>query len=305
MVQYRVDRRDVVCIVDSRDMIGEGAFWCGEEQALYWLDVPMPAALHRFIPATGQHDKLSMPEMISAMAKRKDGSLLVASQNGVNFLDFRDGRLRRQISPEADQPRNRSNDGAPDARGRFWMGTMMNNIGPNGEALPITEAGAVWRINPDLSYEKAISGLTITNGIVWSPDQKTMYVADSATQIIHAFDFDLDAGKATARRAFSTIKDLGYPDGAAVDSDGFLWSARWEGQCVARFAPGGTVDRIVPIPAPRVTSCAFGGKDLKTLYVTTARYEATAEQEKLYPQQGSIFAFEAPAPGLLRPQFAG
>ncbi len=265
----------------------------------------MPAALHRFIPATGQHDKLPMPEMISAMAKRRDGSLLVASQGGINFLDFREGKLHRQMSPEADMPRNRSNDGAPDARGRFWMGTMMNNLGPNGEALEISRAGAVWRIDPDLSYEKAISDLTITNGIAWSPDTKTMYVADSAAQAIYAFDFDIDAGKATGRRDFSTIKDLGYPDGAAVDSEGFLWSARWEGQCVARLAPDGTVDRIVPIPAPRVTSCAFGGKDLKTFYVTTARYEATAEEEKLYPQLGGIFAFEAPVPGLKRPQFAG
>ncbi|MGE3831972.1 MAG: SMP-30/gluconolactonase/LRE family protein [Parvibaculaceae bacterium] len=291
--------------MDSRDMIGEGAFWSAEEQALYWLDVPMPSVIQRYTPATGRHEKWPMPEMVSAMAKRKDGSLLVASHSGINFLDLKDGKLRRQIAPEGDQPLNRSNDSAPDARGRFWLGTMMNNIGPNGEALSITEAGAVWRVEPDLTYEKVITGLTITNGIVWSPDSRTMYVADSAAQVIHAFDFDIDAGKATNRREFSAIKDLGYPDGATIDSEGYLWSARWEGECVARFAPDGSVDCIVPIPASRVTSCAFGGKDLKTLHVTTARYEMTAEEDKRFPKQGGIFAFEAPVPGLKRPLFAG
>jgi sugar lactone lactonase YvrE len=306
MVQYPVVRRDVVCAVDSRDTIGEGAFWCGDEQALYWLDVPMPSMLHRFIPSTGRHDKLPMPEMITAMAKRKDGSLLVASQSGINYLDFEEGKLRPQVSPEADTPLNRSNDGAPDAHGRFWMGTMMNNLGANGEDMPITQAsGALWRIDPDLSFEKVISGITITNGVAWSPDSATLYVSDSALQVIHAYDFDAKQGRVSGRRDFSTIKDLGYPDGATVDSEGYLWSARWEGHCVARFAPDGTVDCIVPIPASNVTSCAFGGNDLKTLYVTTARHGQTPDQATRYPQQGGIFAFEAPVPGLPRPRFAG
>ena len=306
MDNYPVSHLDVRCAVDCRDKIGEGAFWCPDEQAVYWLDVPMPSLLHRFVPASGAHDVWPMPEMITAMAKRSDGTLLVASERGINFLDPKDGKLRPMVSPEADQPLNRSNDGAPDAKGRFWMGTMMNNLGAHGEDLPITAAsGALWRVDPDLSCTKVISDITITNGVAWSPDSRTLYVTDSALQVIHAYDFDLAKGAVSNRRPFSEIKDLGYPDGAAIDSEGFLWSARWEGQCVARLAPDGSVDRIVPVPAPRVTSCAFGGPHLKTLYVTTARHGSSADEDRRFPQQGGLFAIEMPVTGLARPKFAG
>jgi sugar lactone lactonase YvrE len=247
-----------------------------------------------------------MPEMITAMAKRADGTLLVASQGGINFFDPKTGILTPQTAPEADQPLNRSNDGAPDARGRFWMGTMMNNLGPEGEDLQITAAtGALWRVEPDLSATKVIGDITITNGVAWNPQSSVLYVADSALQIIHAYDFDLERGTVANGRVFNAVKDLGYPDGAAVDSEGYLWSARWEGHCVARLSPDGTVDQVVPIPAVQVTSCAFGGTDLKTLYVTTANFGLSPELAARYPQQGSLFAFEAPVAGLPRPRFAG
>jgi sugar lactone lactonase YvrE len=306
MGNYPVAKVDVRCIIDCKDRIGEGVFWCPDEQAVYWLDVPMPSQLHRFVPSSGRHDNWPMPEMITAMAKRKNGSLLIASQNGINIFDPTDGKLRRKVTPEAGKPLNRSNDGAPDAKGRFWIGTMMNNLGPNGKDLPITEpSGALWCINPDWSFKEVIMGITITNGVVWSPDWKTLYVADSALQVIHAYEFDLARAAVSNRRVFSDVKDLGYPDGAAIDSEGFLWSARWEGHCIARLAPDGTVDRIVQIPASQVTSCAFGGKDLMTLYVTTACRGVTADVAARYPQQGGVFAFEAPVAGLPRPRFAG
>ncbi len=306
MTRYPVWNLDVRCAVDAQDKIGEGAFWCPEEQAVYWLDVPSPSVLHRFNPASGRHDVWPMPEMITALAKRADGSLLIASHHGLNFFDPATGKLTRKISPEAGVASNRSNDGAPDARGRFWMGTMMNNLGPHGEDLPITQSsGALWCVEPDLSFRKVIADITITNGVVWSPDSRTLYVADSAPQLIHAHDFDLASGSVSNRRVFSAMKDLGYPDGAAVDSEGYLWSCRWEGQCVARFAPDGSLDRIVPIPAWRVTSLAFGGTDLKTVYVTSARHGHTPEEDRRFPQQGGLFAFEAPVAGLPRPQFAG
>ena len=306
MVSYPVSHTDVRCILDCRDKIGEGAFWCPEERAIYWLDVPMPSLLHRLIPETGHHDGWPMPEMITAMAKRADGSLLIASERGISFFDTREGKLNRRIAPEADLPLNRSNDGAPDVRGRFWMGTMMNNLGPGGTELPITEAsGALWCIDPDLTCRQVLAGITITNGVVWSPDGTTLYVADSSPKVIHAYDFDMGRGEVSNPRVFSAITDLGSPDGAAVDSEGYLWSARWEGDCVARFALDGTLERTVAIPASQVTSCAFGGEDLKTVYVTTARQGMTAEAAARYPQQGALFAFTAPVPGLPRPRFAG
>ncbi|MFN0194053.1 MAG: SMP-30/gluconolactonase/LRE family protein [Aestuariivirga sp.] len=305
-MSYPISNLDVHCIVDTQDKIGEGAIWCPRERVVYWLDVPSPSVLHRFSPATGRHETWPMPEMITALAKRADGTLLIASHHGINVFDPATGKVERKVSPEADVPGNRSNDGAPDVLGRFWMGTMMNNLGSNGEDMPITQSsGGLWCVEQDLSFRKVISEITITNGVVWSPDSQTLYVADSAPQIIHAYDFDLANGSVSNRRVFSAITDLGYPDGAAVDSEGFLWSCRWEGQCVARFAPDGSIDRIVPIPAPRVTSLAFGGTDFKTAYVTTARHGHTPEEDKRFPQQGGLFAFEAPVAGLPRPQFAG
>lgn len=306
MTSYPVSNIEVRCVVDGKDKIGEGAFWCPEEQVIYWLDVPMPSVLHRFDPSSGRHDQWPMPEMITALAKRTGGSLLIASHHGINFFDPKTGRLERKIAPETSVPGNRSNDGAPDARGRFWMGTMMNNLDADGADMPITQStGALWCIEPDLSFRKAIADITITNGVVWSPDSRTLYVADSAPQLIHAFDFDLSSGAISNRRVFSAVRDLGYPDGAAVDSEGFLWSCRWEGQCVARFAPDGRLDRIVPIPAPRVTSLAFGGADFKTVYVTSARHGHTLAEDQRFPHQGGLFAFEAPVAGLPRPKFAG
>jgi sugar lactone lactonase YvrE len=306
MGNYPVAKVDVHCIVDCKDKIGEGSFWCPDEQAVYWLDVPMPSLLHRFVPSSGRHDIWPMPEMITALAKRKDGSLLIASQNGINLFDPTNGKLHRKLTPEVAKPLNRSNDGAPDANGRFWMGTMMNNLGPEGKDLPITEpSGALWCINPDLSAKEVITGITITNGVVWSPDWKTLYVADSALQVIHSYDFDLAEAAVSNQRVFSDIKDLGYPDGAAIDSEGYLWSARWEGHSVARLAPDGAVERVVQIPASQVTSCAFGGKDLMTLYVTTACRGLSEDVAPRYAQQGGLFAFEAPVAGLPRPRFAG
>src|SRR5690606_30115185 len=137
MSRYAISEYRVDCIVDSRDLIGEGAFWCPGERAVYWLDVPMPSRIHRYVPAADQHDTWSMPEMVSAMAKRGDGALLVVSENGLNVFDPRTGAYRHLAELEPHLPKNRSNDGAPDAKGRFWIGTMQNNLGPNGEDIPI------------------------------------------------------------------------------------------------------------------------------------------------------------------------
>ncbi|HEY4191635.1 MAG TPA: SMP-30/gluconolactonase/LRE family protein [Mesorhizobium sp.] len=306
MSGYRIVEHEVACVVDSHDKLGEGAFWCPDEGALYWVDIAMPSALHRLTPATGRHDSWPMPEMISALAKRGDGTLLVASQSGLGFFDPARPQLQRVAAPEAHKPANRSNDGAPDASGRFWIGTMQNNFAPDGSEIPVESAtGSLWRIEAHLKATEVISGIGITNGVAWSPDSRTLYVVDSMTQTIFAYDFDLEPGTVGNRRVFSDVKDMGDPDGNAVDAQGYLWSARWEGHGLMRFAPDGTVDRVVPIPASRVTSCAFGGPDLATLYVTTSRRGVDAETLARYPQQGGLFSLRPGVSGLPRAKFAG
>ncbi len=306
MSNYRTVEHEIECVVDSRDKVGEGAFWCPEERAVYWLDVPLPSVLHRFLPQSGRHDTWPTPEMITAMAKRRDGTLLVASQGGLNIFDPGSGHLDRIATPEAHRPKNRSNDSAPDAKGRFWLGTMQNNLGPNGEEIPIeASSGGLWRIEPDLTATEAVTGLGITNGLAWSPDNTVLYVADTMIQTIFAYDFDLDSGTLSNKRVFSDVKDLGFADGATVDAEGYIWSARWEGSCIARLAPDGSVDRIVPTPSTRVTSCAFGDDDFGTLYFTTARLGVAGSVLQTYPMQGGLFAFRPGVTGLPRPQFAG
>ena len=306
MGDYRTVGHQVQCVVDARDKLGEGAFWDPEDQAVYWLDIITPSRLHRSTPATGRHETWPMSEMITATAKRRDGTLLVASVNGINVFDPKHPGLKRIASPEADRPGNRSNDGAPDAKGRFWFGTMQNNLAPDGGELPITgSSGTLWKFEPDQKATAMVDGIGITNGIAWSPDSRILYFADTLAETIFACDFNLDAGTLSNRRVFNDAKDLGYADGACIDAEGFLWSARWEGSCLVRFTPAGKVDCIVPIPATRVTSCCFGGKDLDTLYVTSSRQGVAAEVLAQYPQQGGLFALQPGVKGLPRPQFGG
>jgi sugar lactone lactonase YvrE len=304
--RYPVSNLDVSCVVDSRNTIGEGAFWCPEEQAVYWLDVLMPSSIHRFDPAAEAHQSWPVPEIVTAMAKRHDGTLLVASENGLNIFDPRTGDYRHLAELEPHLPKNRSNDGAPDAKGRFWIGTMQNNLGSNGEGIPIKgPVGSLWRVETGKPPVAVMDDLSITNGVAWSPDWTKLYVVDSMLARIYVCDFDLETGTIGPRRIFNDADDLATPDGNAVDADGYLWSARWDGHCVARISPDGVVDRIVPIPASLVTSCAFGGPELDTLYVTTARLgidEATATR---YPQQGGLFALKPGVHGLPRPFYAG
>lgn len=296
----------VTCVIDGHDQLGEGCFWSVEDGAVWWLDVPMPSYIHRYIPATGIHKSWRMPEMVTAMARRADGTLLVASESGLNLFDPADGRLQHLAALEPDRPDNRTNDGAPDPLGRFWIGTMQNNLGPGGAPIPIRgPSGRLWRVEKGEPPVVMVDGISITNGVVWSPDSRRIYYVDSILDTIFSCPFDLTSGTLGPRSVFSDIKGLGTPDGAAVDAEGGLWSARWDGAAVVRFTPDGAVDRVVPIPATLVTSCAFGGPDLTTLYVTTARMGVDAATLHRYPQQGGLFAFDAGVRGLPRPDYAG
>ena len=296
----------VECVLDCRDKLGEGVMWCPVERALYWVDVPMPSFLHRWDPKTGKHDAWPMPEMITSLAKRNDGTLLVASHHGLNIFDPRKTKLARIAAPEADRPKNRANDGGTDGKGRFWFGTMYNNVAPDGGYLAIPEStGVLYKVEPGLRIVPMDGDIGVSNAICWSPDYSRMYFADTLIGAIYAYDFDLELGGMSNKRVFAKLDHHGYPDGATVDAEGYLWNARWEGGSLIRFAPDGAVDAIVPIPANRVTCCAFGGDDLDTLYVTTSRLHLTEQELAAQPQAGGVFALKPGVKGLPRPGFAG
>ncbi len=247
-----------------------------------------------------------MPEMITALAKRRDGTLLVASHRGLNFFDPAKPALIRVATPEVDRPLNRANDGTTDALGRFWYGTMSNNLGPEGDEIPITEStGTLYRVGPDLRVVASYEPVGIPNSTCFSPDNRTLYFADTRIGVIFAFDFDLERGAISRKRIFSDLSGHGYPDGSTVDTEGGVWNARWGAGCVIRFTPDGKMDRVVPIPAQNVTCCAFGGAALDTLYITTSRLNLSVTESEACPQAGGIFAIRPGKFGIPRPLFEG
>lgn len=294
------------CVLDCRDKLGEGIIWDAAEQVLWWVDLPMPSLIHRLDPASGEHRSWPCPEIVTAMSKRRDGTLLVASHHGLNIFDPADGSLKRVAAPEAHLPQNRANDGGTDPSGRFWYGTMYNNLGEDGSDIGVAESsGILYRVGADMVPVPMQGGIGIHNATCFAPDGRTMYFADTMADVIWAWDLDLELGAISNRRVFSDDTTHGHPDGATVDAEGYLWSARWEGSCVLRIAPDGTIDRKIDVPSARVTCCAFGGPDLDVLYITTSRANLPESALADTPRAGGLFAVRPGVKGIAAPQFAG
>lgn len=286
------------------NVLGEGAFWDARRGLLWWLDVPLPSRLWSLDPASGATQSYEMPEMITSMRAKKDGTgLIVACHSGISHFDYATGLLSHVLDPEPQKPFNRCNDGATDARGRFWFGTMQNNLQPNGSGIDlVSAAGTLYRLDPDMTLTATETGVSISNTVCWSPDSRTMYFCDTATGVISAYDFDLDDGAISNKRPFATF-DRGAPDGSTVDADGCLWNARWDGGCVVRLNPRGEVDTVVELPVAKVTSCAFGGPGLDALYITTARYAMNEAEIAAAPEAGNLFVCRPGVTGLSAAEF--
>ena len=285
------------CELASTALLGEGPWWSQCEQVLYWVDILAPA-VHCYDPLQKRNVSITLPSMVGAIAQRKGGGFVAALQSGFAFLNLYTGAVEPIGDPEKHLPGNRFNDGKCDRRGRFWAGTMS----VSGEA----RSGSLYCLNPDGGIECKLSEVGVANGLGWSPDNTVMYFTDSAERTIYAFDFDLDDGTISRRRVFARVpENCGVPDGLTVDSAGAVWSAHWDGWRLTRYQPDGAIDKIVMLPVPRPTSCMFGGVNLETLYVTTARTGLASQRLKNAPLSGSIFAVTANAPGIPEPCFAG
>jgi sugar lactone lactonase YvrE len=291
--------RDIAlhCVNDAKASLGECPVWSVAEQVLYWVDINAPA-LHRFDPASGADTAMPMPESIGSFALRRRGGFVVALRGGI-WLAGADGTLLRKIAdPPYDPAHHRFNDGRCDRQGRFWAGSMNEQRDANSAALV--------RIDADHRMTTVLGDMMISNGLAWSPDGRTMYHADTPTRTIHAYDFDAAAGVPSNRRALAHFADAGHrPDGGAVDSEGCYWTAFYGGASVARLSPAGAVLAAFAVPAQCPTMCAFGGPDLKTLYVTSARQFRSADELARLPQSGGVFAMTVAVPGLPEPAFAG
>jgi sugar lactone lactonase YvrE len=285
------------CVLDARASLGECPVWSVAEQVLYWVDINAPA-LHRFDPRTGANVTMPMPSSIGCFALRRAGGFVVGLRDGVWLADAAGTLMRKVADAPYDPHHHRFNDSRCDPRGRFLMGTM-------NEARD-RPTGALYRLEADFTLSELFGGITIINGLGFSPDGRTMYHADTPVQTVWAYDYALDTGTPSHRREFAHWTQEGErPDGAAVDSAGCYWVAFYRGGKVVRLDPGGKLLAEYPVPAMCPTMPAFGGPDLRTLYLTTARQERDADELARLPQSGGLFAMRVDVPGLPEPLFAG
>ncbi|GGJ06933.1 hypothetical protein GCM10010885_15110 [Alicyclobacillus cellulosilyticus] len=284
-------------ILDARATLGEGPSWHVGEGVLYWVDIE-GRAIHVYHPGTGRDRTIPVGQMVGAVVPRAQGGLVVVLQDGFYALNPVTGALSLLAAVEADDPRTRFNDGKCDARGRFWAGTMA--IADSPEPL-----GSLYCLEPDLSVRKVLSGIFCSNGIGWSPDNRVMYYIDSPTRKVMAYDYHLDTGTIANPRVVAEI-DQGVPDGMTVDEEGMIWVAQWDGGVVSRWNPY-TGERLltVEVPAPRTTSCVFGGPNLDELYITSARTGLDAATLAAYTHSGGLFRASVGVRGLPTCAFAG
>ena len=290
MTPIRIDR-----VVKSRDRLGETPLWCDRTERLCWLDIEQPR-LQSFDPATGAHEALPLPGTYAGThAMTKSGVRILAEDLTLYLRDS--GTSSRAdfltVEPGLD---NRFNDGRVDARGRFWVGTMDNGLSRSN--------GALYRIDPDGTATTMETEVIVSNGIAFSPDGDTLYFTDTRRYTSYAYDLDLDDGVISNRRVFADYTSTrDRPDGACVDVDGCLWQAVFAGGWIVRYRPDGGVDQTIALPVSNPTCLAFGGPELKTLYITTARKFLSEDALATEPLAGSLLAIEGLGQGLPERRF--
>lgn len=278
----------------SRAILGECPTWNAGEGVLYWTDV-FGQVLHRYAPATGVDSVLPLTERLNSFGFRKDGGLVAGAWKGFGFVDLGSGAVERIWDLPAEQPGFFLNDGKSDRAGRYWAATVCEAYDRPGAGL--------YRLDPDASYRRVADGAFASNGLAFSPDDRTLYYADSVEGLIWAFDFDLGDGTVANRRIFARCH---RPDGATVDTLGRYWVASFGKGEVLCFGPDGRLDRRVQLPTTQTVMCAFGGSRLDTLFVTTGTFRLSDEASRQQTSAGSLFAITGlGAQGIPEPFFLG
>ena len=287
----------VTALPVAPSLLGESPLWHHDEQVLYWCDIP-GRSLNRWDPVAARHQAWSFDTEPSCCVPLEGGGLLLAMRDGLWHFDVGSGERHRVAEPPYDPAVQRFNDGKADAQGRFWIGTIDDRRRPEA-ALYRLDQGRVQRM---------ADGITVSNGLAFSPDGRTMYWADTTAHTIFAFDVDAHQGSLSRRRVFQQFDARvqgqplqaygGRPDGAAVDAEGGYWVAMFEGQRLLRLAPDGSPVAELRLPVLCPTMPCFGGADLKTLFVTTARENRPADELAAQPLAGCVLQLQVEVPGL-------
>ncbi|MCM4162287.1 MULTISPECIES: SMP-30/gluconolactonase/LRE family protein [unclassified Arenibacter] len=262
--------------------LGEGPLWDHSKKQICWVDI-LNGNIHEWSPKTNTSTTISVGQMIGTMAISNNGNYMAAMKDGFGFVDRKTGKVDMVANPEKALPGNRFNDGKCDPEGRFWAGTM-----------PVSEkesSGSLYVLDASLNVRKKESNISVSNGLAWSLDHKTMYFIDSPTRKVVGYDYDRTNGELANKRTVITIAEQdGFPDGMTIDQEGMLWVAHWGGWQVARYDPGtGKKLFSVAMPVSQVTSCTFGGETMEDLYITSARKGLGKEELEKQPLAGSLF----------------
>lgn len=284
---------EVEHVLEIGNLLGEGPVWDSEKSLLFWVDIERHC-FHCMCPVTGELRMFDAEVPVYAMGLvAGSDKLVMATSRGFALWNSPAGPLEVIADPEVGRPAARLNDAAVDRQGNFWAGSM----GPGFTS-------ALYRLGPRRSVQKVESGIGASNGIAWSPDNRTMYFTDTRRRVIFAYDFDASSSTVANRRVLIQVPEgEGVPDGLTVDSEGCLWSARWGGARVARYDPTGRLEREITLPVTYPTSCTFGGANLDELYVTSARTALPQDLFAREPRAGDLFRIRAGVQGIEEPRF--
>lgn len=291
----------VESVAGSHDSVGESPVWHPEERCVYWVDIN-GARIRRFCLSTSALQTWQFNQPVTALSLCENAEHLVVAIGG-HLILWNPRNDHRQDFAQVDTqwPRNRLNDGGSGPDGNFWVGSMQNNVASDGGELPIeANTGSLYRVTPNGEVTVHDSGFGITNTITWSPDKSVFYCGCSRSGVLYSYRFDRTKSEISQRRIFANSGYPGVPDGSAVDCNGVLWNCRHSGKCILGFSPKGELVRKIEMPTTHITRCAFGGDDLRTLYVTTASLGAPNNE----PLAGNLLSLRMETPGLPPYRFA-
>lgn len=279
------------------DLLGECPMWHPTERHLYWVDTRRPA-LQR-LERDGSVRAWDMPSNIGSFVFRKHGGIVAGLKQGFCAIDLTNGAVTDIVDPEPDAPENRLNDGRCDRMGRYWCGSR--------DAGDVNPGGSLYRLDPDFQYRRMDTGFIVSNGMAFSPDDRTMIFGDSRGETMWRYDFDLEAGAISNKRVYLSTRGMPWRiDGATFDAEGYYWCALIGDGAVGRFDPLGRLDRLIRMPVSHPTMCNFGGDNLDVLYVTSGSVFLTERQRAEQPLAGAVFAIQGlGVRGVAEPLFAG